>query len=145
MSDINSITVTGRLTRDPELRQAGGSQVLRLSLACGRSWTSRQTGEREERTTYFDCDVWGPRAQALAPLLRKGMQLAVSGSHESDVREAGDGARRTYWTLRADEVVLPPRAASSPAQAAPAPARDPGLQAAVDGAFRGAYADEIPF
>ncbi len=109
MSDINSITVTGRLTRDPEVRQAGGQQVLRFSVACGRSWVSRQTGNREERTTFFDCEVWGTRGEALGRILRKGMQVCVSGSHESDTREQQDGAKRTYWTLKVSEVVLPPR------------------------------------
>lgn len=109
MSDINSITVTGRLTRDPELRQAGGSQVCRFAVACGRQWTNKATGNREERTTFFDCEVWGARGESLSRILRKGMQVTVSGSHESDTREAQDGTRRTYWTLKVSEVVLPPR------------------------------------
>lgn len=153
MSDINQIAITGRLTRDPELRQAGDRQVLRFAVACGRSWIDRRTGNREDRASYFDCEVWGARAEALARILRKGMQVCVSGSHESDAREAhderGNLSRRTYWTLRVAEVVLPPRGGQAPAHAPTAPQApreyDPGLQAAVDSACAGVYDAEIPF
>lgn len=160
MSDINSITVTGRLTRDPEVRQAGAQPVCRFSVACGRSWTSKQTGNREERTTYFDCEVWGSRGESLARILRKGMQVCVSGSHESEARETQDGSKRTYWTLRVAEVVLPPKGSQTPengAYSAPQgqqPAQySPTLQRAVNEAYAGtgyasqpqAYDSEIPF
>ena len=149
MSDINQIVVTGRLTRDPEVRQAGVQAVCRFSVACGRAWVSKATGNREERVSFFDCEVWGARGEALGRILRKGMQVCVSGSHESDTREV-EGKRRTFWTLRASEVVLPPKGGQAEPATAPAPAPkayDPGLQAAVRGQFAwaGVYDEEIPF
>lgn len=157
MSDINSITVTGRLTRDPEMRQAGGQQVCRFSVACGRSWVSKSTGNREERTTFFDCEVWGTRGEALGRILRKGMQVTVSGSHESDAREQQDGSKRTYWTLKVSDVVLPPRGAQTPDSGAySAPQGQPPMRAYAGTGYAAtpqaqaydagaAYDAEIPF
>lgn len=150
MSDINRITITGRLTRDPEVRQAGGQQVLRFSVACGRSWVSKQTGNKEERTTFFDCEVWGARAEALGRFLRKGMQVAVSGSHESDTREQQDGTKRTFWTLRVSEVVLPPRAGQAPGSGAySAPQGQTTMGAHAGTGFKASapayYDDPLPF
>lgn len=147
MSDINQICVSGRLTRDPEVRQAGQSPVLCFSVACGRSWTNKQTGNREERTTFFDCEVWGSRAESLAPYLRKGDRVTVTGAHEGNQREMQDGSKRTFWTLRVSDIALPPKPRGQATQ--PAQDYDAGLQAQVTQGFQqaaGAYYDEaLPF
>ena len=151
MSDINQIVVTGRLTRDPEVRQAGVQAVCRFSVACGRAWVSKATGNREERVCFFDCEVWGARGEALGRILRKGMQVCVSGSHESDTREQQDGSKRTFWTLKVSEVVLPPRGAQTPDSGAySAPQGQPPMGAYAGTGYAAtpqaqAYDAEIPF
>lgn len=66
MSDINNVSLTGRLTRDPDLRvTAGGTQLLSFSLAFNTSVRNRQTGEWDERGNFIDCTMFGNRAEAL--------------------------------------------------------------------------------
>lgn len=77
---INRVTITGNLTRDPELRAtAGGSQVLRLGVAVNDRWFNQQTNNWEDRPNYIDCVVFGKRADALSRYLHKGMKVAIEG------------------------------------------------------------------
>lgn len=76
MSDINNVSLTGRLTRDPELRvTAGGTQLLSLTLAFNTSVRNRQTGEWDERGNFIDCTMFGKRAEALLNFLAKGQKV----------------------------------------------------------------------
>lgn len=144
---INHITVAGNVTRDPELRQVGQGHVLKFGLAVSDSWVNKVTGNRDEHTDFFDCEVWGPRAEALARIVRKGMKLAVCGQMRSNQREQPDGSKRTFWAVRVSEVELPAKGA----QAAQGGAQgyDPGLQAQVTQGFQqaqaGIYDESIPF
>lgn len=73
MSDINDVSLTGRLTRDPDFRvTAGGTQLLSFGLAFNTSVRNRQTGEWEERGNFIDCTVFGKRAESLSNYLVKG-------------------------------------------------------------------------
>jgi len=64
MSDINNVSLTGRLTRDPELRvTAGGTQLLSFTLAFNTSVRNRQTGEWDERGNYIDCTMFARRGR----------------------------------------------------------------------------------
>ncbi len=72
-----SISIYGRLTRDPEVRQAGEMVLARLSLADGDDfYTGRDV---EPQPLYFDCEVWGKRGEVLPQLVGKGDRLFVTG------------------------------------------------------------------
>jgi single-strand DNA-binding protein len=88
-------TVSGRLGRDGEIREAGGGKLVSFSVA-SNSWR-----KGEEIVTWIDCALWGPRAEKLAPLLRKGVAVVVRGA--LDLREH-NGKR--YLDLRADDVEI---------------------------------------
>ena len=53
MSDINKVIVTGRVTRDSELRQTpNGTAVTDVSVASNRIWS--KNGDRQEEATVVD-------------------------------------------------------------------------------------------
>lgn len=80
MSGINSVCISGNLTRDAELRATGtGAHVLSFSVAVSESRKDPDTGEWTERPNYVDCSIWGSRAVGLAPHLLKGTKVMVSG------------------------------------------------------------------
>src|SRR5205085_1316377 len=61
---MNTITVVGNLTRDPELRYTPtGQAVVKFGIAVNRFYTNRN-GERVEQTDFFG--VRGPGAPLLA-------------------------------------------------------------------------------
>lgn len=93
---MKQITIAGRLGKDAELRRTqGGDPVLSFPVAVDDGY-----GERKS-TMWFDCTVWGKRAEALSPHLVKGMAVAVSG--DLGKREH-DG--KTYLTVRVSELTM---------------------------------------
>lgn len=77
---LNSVTLSGRLTRDPELRSLpSGTGVLSMSLAVDDRRRNQSTGEWEPVPNYFDLVMFGTRADAVSPYLHKGSKVAVQG------------------------------------------------------------------
>lgn len=77
------ITVTGTLTRDPEIKYAqSGTAMLKLALAATRRQQSRDTKQWEDDgdPLYIDVTFFGDRENYLGDILHKGDQLSVSGA-----------------------------------------------------------------
>lgn len=103
MSDLNSITISGRLTRDPELRFTNnGDGILDFSIASSEKYKD------SERTIFIDCAIFGKRAEKLSEFLSKGKQVAVTGKLRQDFWET-DGQKRNKISLLVEELLLPPK------------------------------------
>lgn len=77
------ITVTGTLTRDPEIKYAqSGTAMLKLALAATRRQQNRDTKQWEDDgdPLYIDVTFFGDRESYLGDILHKGDQLSVSGA-----------------------------------------------------------------
>ena len=96
---MNSITLTGRLTADPEMRSThSATAVTQYRLAVQR----RRSREGEDRgAVYVDVVSF---AESCAQYLEKGRQVAVSGRLELDEWETDAGERRSRHKVVADEV-----------------------------------------
>ena len=66
-------TVTGRLGRDPESRQAGSSSVCNFSVATDHGYGDKKV------TTWVRVAVWGKLGETCQQYLTKGRQVVVSG------------------------------------------------------------------
>ena len=73
-----SITVYGRLTRDPELLTFEKGQVAKIAVADG-DYFRPKPGEDDSQSQYFDCEVWGGQAKVAMDFLRKGQRVFVTG------------------------------------------------------------------
>ena len=79
MSDINCVTLTGRLTRDAELKYTqNGGAIVRFSMAVNRSKRNAD-GSWADEASYFDCVYFGKGAESVNSYLSRGRQVAVSG------------------------------------------------------------------
>lgn len=139
MSDINNVSLTGRLTRDPELRvTAGGTQLLSFTLAFNTSVRNRQTGEWEERGNFIDCTMFGKRADALSRFLAKGQKVAIAGKLRYATWDK-DGQRHSKLDVIVDDIAFMSQRqdTNQPAQAS---APQAPMPPAVD-----AFDDDIPF
>jgi single-strand DNA-binding protein len=78
-SNINRVTLTGNLTRDPELRALpSGTPVCGLRIACnGRRRTPE--GQWEDVANYFDVSVFGQQGENCSKYLSKGRGVAIDG------------------------------------------------------------------
>lgn len=122
---INQVSLTGNLTRDPELRATkGGLKVLDFHIAVNDRKRNAKSGEWEDYANFFEVAMFGNRAEALAPMLRKGMKVSVGGKLRYSSWESSDGARRSKVTVIADDLEMlgrGPEAAAEPAAAGDAP------------------------
>ena len=71
------LTIAGNVGKDPVLRRTqGGDPVLNFSLAVDNG--KDKDGNKRD-ATWFDCSIWGKRAESLEPHIHKGDKLAISG------------------------------------------------------------------
>ena len=105
-SDIARVTLVGRLTRDPELRQtSSGTSVCQLSVVAN-SWNKDAAGQWAEKPSFFDVVVWGTQGENCAKYLSKGRQVAVDGRLDQRTWEAQDGTRRSKVEIIANTVMF---------------------------------------
>jgi single-strand DNA-binding protein len=77
---LNSVTLSGGLTFDPELRTTpSGTPMLKLRMAYTEEFKDNATGEWQKRSNYIDVVMWGGVGRHLAGELRKGSQITVLG------------------------------------------------------------------
>ena len=104
-TNINTVVITGNLTRDPELRSTpGGTAVCKLRVAVNSSRKDGQTGEWIDKPNYFDVTVWGAQGENCANYLSKGRPVAVSGRLDWREWESQDGSKRQAVEIIANSV-----------------------------------------
>lgn len=100
-----STSVTGNLTRDPEIRYTReGQATTQMGVAVNRRWRNRETDEWEEATSFFDVVTWRDLAENAALSLTKGMRVVVIGRLEQRTWENEDGERRSKVEIVAEEI-----------------------------------------
>jgi single-strand DNA-binding protein len=105
MSNGNTVTLVGNITRDPELRfTPSGQPTATFGLAVNRRWQNRQTQEWEEATSFFDVVCWREQAENAAESLSRGSRVIVTGRLEQRSWETPDGDKRSKVEVVADEI-----------------------------------------
>ncbi len=101
----NVVTITGNLTRDPELRYTkDGYATALFGVAVNRRWQQRDTQQWEESTSFFDVVCWRDLAENAALSLSKGSRIIVTGRLEQRSWEEDDGTKRTKLEVVAEEL-----------------------------------------
>jgi single-strand DNA-binding protein len=123
---VNCVTLTGRLTRDPELRELPEDSTLcEMRIAVDGMGRGRDAG-------FIDVAVFGKPGEAAARVLAKGWLVAVYGRLVYREWSATDGSKRSAHNIVGNvEFLTAPRGnGDTPADNAPAAVAQP---------------DEIPF
>lgn len=98
MSDLNTVTLTGRLTADPELRYTPtGKAIASFNLANGRKYKDRQ-GELVEDTSFIGCTAFGQTADFTGQYIRKGDPVLVHGRIKQESWEDKDTGKKQFKT-----------------------------------------------
>ncbi len=96
MPNLNKVMLMGNLTRDPELRFTPNNQaVANIGLAINRTWFNKQTNEKQEETTFVDCEAWGRTAEVINQYLKKGRPIYIEGRLKLDQWQDKDGGNRS--------------------------------------------------
>ncbi|MGH2616249.1 MAG: single-stranded DNA-binding protein [Thermomicrobiales bacterium] len=111
MASTAKVTVVGNLGGDPETRYTpSGTMNVRFSVATNRRFTD-QSGQQQERTSWFRVTAWGKLAETLDRLaqsgaLSKGKQVFVEGRLDANEWRDQEGQNRTSLDVFANEVLL---------------------------------------
>ena len=112
MTDINSVTIVGRLTRDlngSDQREyaftPNGQARANISIAVNRS---RKLGDHwVDEANFFNVTIWGKTAENLLPYLKKGKQICVEGYLKQDRwQDKTTGQQRSNVSIVANNVQL---------------------------------------
>jgi single-strand DNA-binding protein len=106
MAGETTLTVTGNLTSDPELRfTPSGSAVANFTIASTPRTFDRQSNEwKDGGTLFLRASVWREAAENVAESLTKGMRVIVTGRLKSRSYETKEGEKRTVIELEVDEI-----------------------------------------
>lgn len=119
---LNRITMTGRMTRDPELRTTQSNiSVTSFSIANQRNY---KNGNGERDTDFFDVVAWRATAEFVTKYFMKGSLVTVDGRLETRKFTDKQGNERKAVEIIADNVFFgdskneQQKTASGPAEAA---------------------------
>lgn len=103
---MNTFTITGNLTADPELRfTPSGAAVASFTVAHtervkdGNEW-------KDGDTLFIRCSVWRKQAELVGESLSKGDPVVVTGKLKQRSFEAKDGAKHTVMEMDAETVAV---------------------------------------
>ena len=95
---LNHITIHGRLTANPELKQTqSGVSVCNFTVAVDRSY---KNGE-EKQTDFFTVVCWRGLADMVSKYFAKGKEILVSGEMQSRKCQDNEGNNRISWEIMA--------------------------------------------
>ncbi len=101
---INRVTLSGNLTRDPEIRSTqSGMNILNFGMAVNDRRRNSATGEWEDYANFVDCVLFGNRADFLSRTLHKGIKVVVEGKLRYSSWER-DGQRRSKLEVVVDDL-----------------------------------------
>lgn len=80
MRGVNRVFLLGNLAKDPDVRATQSKQkVARLTLAVGKQWKDKQTGETKSHTDFINVSAWGFTADICEKYLSKGKPVLIEG------------------------------------------------------------------
>ena len=100
---MNSVSLMGRLTRDPELRYTANTQMAnaRFVVAVNRKLSKEKRQEAESNgyptADFISCVAWGKTAENIAHYFKKGNRIAIVGHIQTGSYENQQG-QRIYTT-----------------------------------------------
>ena len=107
---FNKIILMGNLARDPDIRHTPSKQkVARITVAVGRQWKNKVTGELQNQTDFIPVVAWAFLADICDRYLRKGKPVLVEGRLQ--VREYEDpktGGRKWATEVIAENLTMLP-------------------------------------
>lgn len=108
---LPTITIKGRLTRDPELRWTNdGKPVAGFDVACSKDFFNKQTNQwdRVGDTLYMHCQIWEGKAEDFTETARKGSEVLIVGELQANNWTDKQGQPHRDVRVRVKDVALTP-------------------------------------
>ncbi len=104
MSSLNKAMIIGNLTKDPEVRQAGNTNVANLDVATNERYKD-SNGEWQDKAEYHKVVIWGNLADVCQKYLSKGSKVYLEGSLQTESWEK-DGVKRYTTKIKAFKMTM---------------------------------------
>ena len=121
----NVTILTGRITKDLELKQAGQTTVTNFSLAVDNPF-------KKDDVSFFDVVAFGKTAELLNNYCNKGSKILVEGNLKQDRFTDKEGKNRSVVRVVANRVEFLDSKGSNQGQAPKQQSNDPFANAAPD-------------
>ena len=103
---LNRVQLIGNLTRDPEMKQIPGGQVVTsFGIATNLTWTD-QSGERQNKVEFHNIVAWRKLAEICGQYLRKGSKVFIEGRLQTRDWEGEDGVKRYRTEIIAENMIM---------------------------------------
>ena len=100
MAFDNTVTVSGNVVRDPELRFTNSNKaVCEFTVA----WNQMARDGQEKKAHFFDCVAWEKMAESVSENARRGQRVTVTGRLNFESWEK-DGQKRNKVNLVVEDV-----------------------------------------
>ena len=100
MAFDNTVTVSGNVVRDPELRFTNSNKaVCEFTVA----WNQMARDGQEKKAHFFDCVAWEKMAESVSENARRGQRVTVTGRLNFDSWEK-DGQKRNKDNIVVEDV-----------------------------------------
>ena len=96
---LNRITLVGRITRNPELKNIGDKKLVEFSIAVNKRVKPKEGADAD----FFYVKAWGQTAGYVSEYLDKGRLVAIDGRLDTNTYEK-DGKQVTSYYITADNV-----------------------------------------
>jgi len=133
LGSLNVVILLGRACADPDLKYTPkGTPVLNFRIAVSRRYKDPASGEWKEEASFFTVTQFGPGAERMGEVMKKGSAVLVEGRLRSRSWETQNGEKRTVVEVNAQRVqcldktftAAPPSATAGAAPEQPGPATE---------------------
>jgi len=91
---LNEVKLIGRATGDAVVKQIGSDSTVATFRLVSNRKIKKRDGTKDEKSTFVDVEVWGQRAEYAGNYIKRGTEVFVQGSLETDEWEK-DGQKRS--------------------------------------------------
>lgn len=104
---INSVTLLGRVGKDPEIRTVGqnNSKVAQFSLCTGGKYKTHD-GKEVDDTAWHNIVAWNRLAELAEKYIRKGSQVLIIGHLNYRKYTGNDNVERSVTDIVTDKIEL---------------------------------------
>jgi len=100
--NVNKIIISGRLTKDPELKEVSGTDLCSFRIA-----SNRVVGKNKvEKSVFIDVSTWAGQAKVCHKFLKKGSRVIIDGTLCQDSWEDKDGKSNTKTYIDSSNVIF---------------------------------------
>ena len=121
---MNSVNITGRLTRKPDMRFSGETAIAQFGIACNRRFKNK---DGKYDVDFFEVSCFNGTAKFVEKYMDKGTKVEVSGRLQLDKWTDKDGKQNSRVSIVASDIEFAEsKAASGNISAKPASAPSTG-------------------